>query len=106
MARSAYYQEYRPGRRVTVDAGLRYQAAEKIGLMVQLNALARGRDSGAQAEPEDTGGRSLFLSPGASYALSPGVQVYAFVQLPLYQYVNGVQLTARRAFAMGISSHF
>jgi hypothetical protein len=101
-----YYQEYRPGRRVTVDAGLRYQAAEKLSLLVQLNALARARDSGAQAEPEDTGGRSLFLSPGASFAVSPDVQVYAFVQLPLYQYVNGVQLTARRAFALGISSHF
>jgi hypothetical protein len=101
-----YYHEYKQGRRITVDAGLRYQAAEKLGLMVQLNALARARDSGAQAEPDDTGGRSLFLSPGASYALSPDVQVYAFVQLPLYQYVNGVQLTARRAFALGISSHF
>jgi hypothetical protein len=101
-----YYQEYRPGRRLTVDAGVRYQAAEKVSLMVQLNALVRARDAGAQAEPVDTGGRSLFVSPGASYALSPDLQVYGFVQLPLYQYVNGVQLTARRAFAVGISSHF
>jgi hypothetical protein len=101
-----YYQEYRPGRRFTLDTGVRYQAAEKVSLMVQLNALLRARDSGAQAEPDDSGGRSLFLSPGASYAISPSTQVYAFVQLPLYQYVNGVQLTAARAFAAGISSQF
>jgi hypothetical protein len=101
-----YYQEYRPGRRLTLDTGVRYQAAEKLGLMLQLNALVRARDAGAEAEPEDTGGRSLFLSPGVSYALADNLQVYGFVQLPLYQYVNGVQLTARHAFAVGISTHF
>ena len=49
---------------------------------------------GAQAEPDDSGGRSLFLSPGVGYAVSKDVQLYGFLQLPLYQYVNGVQLTA------------
>jgi hypothetical protein len=34
------------------------------------------------------------------------VQLYAFAQLPLYQYVNGVQLTANRAFVAGISTRF
>lgn len=101
-----YYQEYRPGRRVSVDTGVRYQAAEKVSLMVQLNALVRGRDAGSQAEPEDTGGKALFLSPGVSYGVTEKLQVYGFVQLPVYQYVNGVQLTARRALAVGFSSRF
>ena len=97
---------YRPGERVTIDVGYRYEATEKIGLMIQLNALYRGRDSGAQAEPEDTGGKSVFLSPGMSYAVRKATQVYGFVQKPLYQYVNGVQLVADWSFIAGISTRF
>ena len=34
------------------------------------------------------------------------VQVYAFVQLPIYQRVNGVQLIADRSYAAGINAQF
>ena len=64
-------------------------------------ALFRGRDSGVQAEPEDSGGRAWYLSPGFSYAFTKDLQAYAFLQLPLYQYVNGVQLTASKAAVVG-----
>lgn len=47
-------EDYRPGQRVSLDVGYRYEATQNIGLMLQLNALYRGRDSGLQAEPEDT----------------------------------------------------
>ena len=97
---------FRPGRRLSLDAGLRYDATESFSVMLQLNALFRGRDAGASAEPQDSGGRSWFLSPGASYALAQDIRAYAFLQAPLYQYVNGVQLTARRAAVIGISIRF
>ena len=99
-------EDFRPGKRLTADAGLRYQASDKTSLLLQANLLVRGRDAGAQAEPEDSGGRAIFISPGISYAFTENVQVYGFLQLPMYQYVNGVQLTARRAIAVGISSRF
>ena len=38
--------------------------------------------------------------------LTPRLQAYGFVQLPLYQYVNGVQLTADWALAAGLSVRF
>ena len=75
-------------------------------MLLQANALFRGRDSGAQAEPEDSGGKSLWVSPGVSYALTKNIQAYGFVQLPLYQYVNGVQLVATRSFVVGVSTRF
>ena len=100
------HADYRPGRRVSLDAGVRYSVTESASLMLQANALFRGRDSGAQAEPDDSGGRSYFLSPGFGYALSANTQLYAFLQAPLYQYVNGVQLTARRALVLGASTRF
>ena len=99
-------EDYKPGRRLFVDTGLRYEVGERLGLLLQANGLVRGRDSGAQAEPEDSGGRSLWMSPGVSYALTKNIQAYGFVQLPLYQYVNGVQLVATRSFVFGASTRF
>jgi hypothetical protein len=99
-------EDYRPGQRFSLDAGYRYELTERAGLMLQVNAVRRERDGGAQAEPANTGGMFLFLTPGASYAVSKGTQVYAFVQKPLYQYVNGVQLTADWSVALGVSTRF
>jgi hypothetical protein len=100
------HDEFKPGRRTGLDAGYRYEASEKLGLMLQLNFLHRQRDSGAEAEPDNSGGRFVFLSPGASYMLTDKLQVYGFLQLPLYQHVNGVQLTADWALVAGISTRF
>jgi hypothetical protein len=100
------YQEYRPGSRLTFDVGGRYEMGDKVGLLLQLNALFKARDRGDQAEPDDTGGKFLFLSPGLSYAFSRKIQAYGFVQLPLYQNVNGVQLVARNAVAVGLNMRF
>ena len=50
--------------------------------------------------------RTFSLSPGFTYAVTPTVQVYAFVQLPMYQRVNGVQLIADRSYAVGVSAQF
>lgn len=98
--------EYRPGNRLTLDVGVRYGVGERLGLLLQANALYKARDQGAEAEPEDTGGKFLFLSPGVSYAFTPKLQAYGFLQLPLYQNVNGVQLVARYSVAMGIGTRF
>lgn len=98
--------EFQPGERLSLDAGLRYQAGANLGLMLQANLLLRGRDTGANAETEDSGGRSLWLSPGVSYALGKDWEAYAFLQRAAYQHVNGVQLVAERAVALGVSGRF
>jgi hypothetical protein len=97
---------FRPGERLALDAGLRYDLGGRVSLLLQANALFRGRDSGANAEPADSGGRSLFLSPGLSAEVGKDVRFYGFLQLPLYQYVNGVQLTASKAAVAGLSARF
>ena len=48
----------------------------------------------------------MSIAPGFTFAFTPAVQMYAFVQFPLYQYVNGVQLVADRSYAAGISAQF
>ena len=68
--------------------------------------MFRDRDRGDDAEPEDSGGTFLFVSPGVSVALGARVQGMLFVQLPLYQYVNGAQLTADYAVTCGLGVRF
>ena len=100
------HDEYRPGAQVLLDLGVRWEATERLGVLLQLNALWRGRDAGAAAEPDDSGSRTLSVSPGLTFAVTPQVQVYAFVQLPVYQRVTGVQLVADRAVVVGASAQF
>lgn len=97
---------FAPGGRLTADVGLAARLADRLSGLVQLNAVIRRRDHGAQAEPADSGSRALFLSPGVSYDVTDAVRVYAFYQQPLHQSVNGVQLTARRALTVGVTSQF
>jgi len=97
---------FAPGGQFTADLGIATRLADRFSGLVQLNAVVKQRDHGAQAEPADSGSRALFLSPGVSYDWSDRVRVYAFYQQPLQQSVNGVQLTARRALMVGVTTQF
>jgi len=94
---------YKPGAQFSADAGVRKGFGPGFGALLQLNFVHKRADSGSAAEPADSGGRYLFLSPGLSYAINGRLQVYGFVQQPLVRHVNGVQLTADRAFLAGVS---
>lgn len=97
---------FKPGAQWGVDIGYTAHVNARFSALLQANLLLKTRDRGAAAEPADSGGRFLYLSPGLSYAASKTVQLYGFVQLPVYQYVNGVQLTAASALVAGISKRF
>jgi hypothetical protein len=100
------HDDFKPGEQLSFDVGYRHAITDKLGALVQLNFLVKRRDSGAQAEPEDSGGRFVSVSPGLSYAVTDKMQIYGFFQKPLYQHVNGVQLTANKAFVVGVSARF
>jgi hypothetical protein len=74
--------------------------------LIQVNGLVRGRDTGLNAEPGLSGSKTVYLSPGLSYSYSSDSQVYGFLQLPIYRYVNGVQLSADWALVAGITVRF
>lgn len=96
--------DFAPGRQLSIDIGYAQRLGDKLSALVQLNAVAKQRDRGGNAEPASSGGRSLFLSPGLSYEVADGMRLYGFFQQPLHQHVHGVQLTARRAFVVGFST--
>ena len=99
-------EQYKPGNRAGADIGVSYPWLARVALQLQLNTSWKDRDSGDNAEPEDTGGTFVYLSPGISVAIGQKAQLYGFVQLPLYQRVNGVQLVADWSVAAGLSYRF
>jgi hypothetical protein len=98
-------QDYRPGDQIGLDAGLRYPLGG-VHALAQINLLWRGHDRGANAEPNDSGGRFVYFSPGAAVPLGKATQIYGLVQLPLYQNVRGTQLTADWAATLGLTMRF
>ncbi|MBC5783898.1 hypothetical protein H8N03_13160 [Ramlibacter sp. USB13] len=97
---------FAPGAQLSADLGYAHAVTDRFSGLLQLNAVFKQRDRGANAEPEDSGGRFLFVSPGFSYELSERWRLYGFWQQPLYQYVNGVQLTADKALVIGVATRF
>ncbi len=73
---------------------------------MQLNLRLRAPDVGAQAEPENSRSITLQLSPGVTLGTGHASTLYAYLQIPLYQDVSGIQLVARRALAVGWTSDF
>ncbi len=96
-------ENYKPGAQLGLDAGVRKAVGGTVGLMAQLNYVHKRSDSGSEAEPESSGGRFLYASPGVSVGLPGNTQLYAYYQVPLHRHVTGVQLTANRAFVVGLS---
>jgi len=99
-------EDFKPGRRVELSAGWAHALSPRWSAVLQLNAAHRARDSGDQAEPDNSGSTTLSVSPGVSAAVAEHDTVYAFVQLPLYQKVNGIQLAPRANLALGWTHGF
>lgn len=98
--------DFKPGRKLGLDLGLNYSATPDLNLLLQLNLQHKSRDSGSNAEPQDSGGRSVYLTPGVSYRVTSSTQLYGFLQKPIYQYVNGAQLTADWSVSFGVTTLF
>lgn len=98
--------DFKPGQTFATDIGYRYNFDARTSLMLQANYVMKQRDRGDQAEPDDSGSRTLTLSPGIGFALTPSVQLYGFMHERVYQYVNGVQLSAAHGLLAGVSARF
>jgi len=100
------HEDFRPGARFELSAGWSHAFSPRWGSVVQLNLRQRGHDSGAQAEPGNSGSTIVDLSPGITVAVGSGSTLYAYAQVPLYQKVTGIQLVPRTALAVGWTADF
>ena len=101
--------QYRPGLEADAAAGIYYEGISlgrvQISPVAQVIGSWRGRDNGANAAPDDSGYERVLLSPGIEFHLHP-VKLYADVEIPVYDRVNGNQLVAPALFKVTMSYMF
>jgi hypothetical protein len=103
---TAAKDDFKPGNALNVNVGFRYMGFESFTPQLQINARISGKDAGAQASPNDSGGKTIYLSPGVTVPVNDRVKVYGFVQLPVYQNLNGFQLAPRYTVSVGTRIEF
>ena len=69
---------------------------------LQINARIEGRESGENADVDNSGSTLVYLSPGLNFQVAGALHGYAYVQLPIYQRVNGLQIEPRYTATVGI----
>ncbi len=97
---------YRPGNQATLSFGLRYEVNPDIVPQLQVNVSRKGRDQGALADITDTAGTAAYLSPGITVNVGPKLQLYGFIQLPIYSKLDGYQLFPHWTATTGLSYAF
>jgi hypothetical protein len=92
---------FRPAASLALNGGVRFLTAGWLTPQVQLNVRWDGRESGGNSDRANSGGTMIFVSPGVTADLGPRLHAFTFVQLPLYQRVNGLQLEPRWLLSFG-----
>ncbi len=95
-------EDFKPGSGVNLNFGLRYTASTTFVPQLQINARVEKREQGENADIGNSGATLMYLSPGATWNFSRRFSTYAFVQAPLYQRVNGLQIEARWLGSVGL----
>jgi hypothetical protein len=101
-----YKEDFKPGNGLNVNFGVQYVGFEHWTPRLQINARIEDRDKGAQADIENSGATLVYLSPGAYVHLTHKTHAYAFVQLPIYQRVNGFQIEPKYTASVGVRFQF
>jgi len=98
--------DYRPGNSTTVSFGLRDEGNPRWVPQLQVNLLHKEPDTGALADVQNTAGNVAYVSPGLTAQLSPSLHLFAFVQLPVYSNLYGIQLFPRWTGSLGVTYAF
>lgn len=95
--------DYRPGWRTALQTGWQYPVSARWDFLLQASFLRTGQDRGINAEPGESGRTEVAVVPGVAHAWSKKLMLQAQLELPLYQKVNGIQLTHDYALSAGFS---
>jgi len=98
--------EYQVGNETVLGGGVGYAHGERWIYSLQLNARHAGRDDYRGQGVPSTGSDSFSLSPGIRFGPGKELELYSYVQIPVYQDVNEAQLAPRVGFIVGLSKRF
>ena len=96
---------FKPGSFVQASAALNYTHWRNITPQLQLSFRKTWRDSGPNSDRPNSGGEQVNLSPGLSAKLGTKLVGFGFVELPLYNRVNGFQLVPKAKLSLGLLYH-
>lgn len=96
---------YKPGSFIQASAALNFTHWRNVTPQLQLSFRATAKDSGPNADRPNSGGEQVNLSPGLSAKISSKLVGFTFVELPLYDRVNGYQLVPKAKFSAGLLFH-
>lgn len=94
--------QFKPGAGLNLSLGLRYVGDSPVTPQLQVNLRSERRESGANADVANSGSTLAYLSPGLTATLSEQLKAYAFIQVPIYQRVNGLQIEPRLSASVGL----
>ena len=91
-------QQYRPGNELDGSTGLIYNFGAfgritKVAPVLSLLSSVRNHDNGANSDPLNSGYQRLLIAPGIEVAFDK-VNLYADIEIPIYQYTNSAQSVA------------
>jgi hypothetical protein len=83
---------YRPGNALDAAAGISYDlgqvgALNQVAPVLQLLSSNRGRDSGINSDPLNSGYNRILIAPGVNVRLEK-LNIYADIEVPIYQRTN------------------
>jgi len=91
-----------PSASVTLSGGVRWLNTSRFTPQLQVNLKTEAREHGAEADTANSGGTLAYLSPGVTAEVTGRSSAFVFVQLPVYQRVNGLQLEPRWIVSIGL----
>jgi hypothetical protein len=98
--------DFKPGVGANITAGVRYVSELPVVPHLQLNVRTERRESGANADVDNSGATLAYLSPGLTWGITDKVQAYGFFQVPIYQRVTGYQIEPKYSVSVGVHYTF
>jgi hypothetical protein len=91
-----------PSASANLSTGVRWLNTSRFTPQLQLNTKCETREHGTEADTANSGGTLAYLSPGVTAEITNHAHAFVFVQLPVYQRVNGLQLEPRWILSTGL----
>lgn len=98
--------EYRVGDEAVATAGVSYTAGQRWVFSCQLSGRHAGRDDYRGEGVPSTGSDAVAVAPGVRFRTGDRLELYGYVQLPVYQNVNEAQLAPRTGVVFGFAKSF
>jgi len=95
--------DYRFGDETQASAGFRYRTEHQVTWSLQVNGRRADRDQFLGDGVPSTGSTLVNLTPGLRLETKSGTSIYGFVQVPVYQKVNEVNLAPGSGIMFGLS---